>query len=111
MSQEIISEEIADISEIRKIRREKLAKLREENRDPFIETKYRRTAYTSEVKENFEEWDQKDVSMAGRLMSKRDMGKAFFADLMDDKGRIQLYVRVDDLGEAAFSDFKKWDIG
>lgn len=111
MSQEIISEEIADISEIRKIRREKLAKLREENRDPFIETKYRRTAYTSEVKENFEAWDQKDVSMAGRLMSKRDMGKAFFADLMDDKGRIQLYVRVDDLGEAAFSDFKKWDIG
>ncbi|MGI5986198.1 MAG: lysine--tRNA ligase, partial [Oscillospiraceae bacterium] len=53
----------------------------------------------------------KDVSMAGRLMSKRDMGKAFFADIMDDKGRIQLYVRVDDLGEESFTEFKKWDIG
>ena len=111
MSQEIISEEAADISEIRQIRRDKLSKLREENRDPFNETKYKRTAYSTEVKDNFEAWEEKDVSMAGRLMSKRDMGKAFFADLMDDRGRIQLYVRIDDLGEEAFSEFKKWDIG
>ena len=111
MSQEIISEEIADISEIRQIRRDKLAKLRDDNRDPFTETKYKRTAYSTEIKDDFEAWDQKDVSLAGRLMSKRDMGKAFFADIMDDKGRIQLYVRVDDLGEESFNEFKKWDIG
>ena len=111
MSQEIISEEVADISEIRQIRRDKLAKLRDDNRDPFTETKYKRTVYSTEIKDNFESWDQKDVSLAGRLMSKRDMGKAFFADIMDDKGRIQLYVRVDDLGEESFNEFKKWDIG
>ncbi|MBP8640207.1 MAG: lysine--tRNA ligase [Oscillospiraceae bacterium] len=111
MSQEIMPEEIADISEIRQVRRDKLSKLREDGSDPFTVTKYSRTAYSQEIKENFEVWEQKDVSMAGRLMSKRDMGKAFFADLLDDKGRIQLYVRVDDLGEEAFGEFKKWDIG
>ena len=111
MSQEIIPEEIQDISEIRQVRRDKLSKLRETGNDPFTVTKYKRTAYSEEIKENFETWEQKDVTMAGRLMSKRDMGKAFFADLMDDKGRIQLYVRVDDLGEDSFGEFKKWDIG
>lgn len=104
-------EEIQDISEILKIRREKLAKLQQEGRDPYTETKYVRTAYSTEVKDNFEAWEEKDVSMAGRLMSKRDMGKAFFADIQDDKGRIQLYVRVNDLGEELFNEFKKWDIG
>lgn len=111
MSHEIVPEETTDFSEILQIRRDKLSKLREENRDPFTQTKYKRTAYTTEVKDSFEIWEDKDVSMAGRLMSKRDMGKAFFADLQDDKGRIQLYVRVDDLGEEAFNEFKKWDIG
>ena len=111
MSHEIVPEETSDISEILQIRRDKLSKLREENRDPFTQTKFKRTAYTTEVKDSFEAWEDKDVSMAGRLMSKRDMGKAFFADLQDDKGRIQLYVRVDDLGEEAFNEFKKWDIG
>ncbi|MDR1131306.1 MAG: lysine--tRNA ligase [Oscillospiraceae bacterium] len=111
MSREITPEETQDISEIRQIRREKLAKLREGDRDPFINTRYVRTAYSEEIKQNFEAWAEKDVSLAGRLMSKRDMGKAFFADLQDDKGRIQLYVRVDDLGEEAFGEFKKWDIG
>ncbi|MGI5978046.1 MAG: lysine--tRNA ligase [Oscillospiraceae bacterium] len=100
-----------DLSEILQIRRDKLAKLREEGRDPFTETKYERTAYSTDIKDNFEQWEEKDVSVCGRLMSKRDMGKAFFADLRDDKGRIQLYVRIDDLGEEAFSEFKKWDIG
>lgn len=100
-----------DLSEIRQIRRDKLAKLREEGRDPFTETKYERTVYSAEIKDNFDEWEEKDVSICGRLMSKRDMGKAFFADLRDDKGRIQLYVRIDDLGEEAFGEFKKWDIG
>lgn len=109
---ETASEETAeDLSEIRQIRRDKLAKLREEGRDPFQETKYERTAYSAEIRDNFEQWEEKDVSVCGRLMSKRDMGKAFFADLRDDKGRIQLYVRIDDLGEEAFGEFKKWDIG
>lgn len=100
-----------DLSEIRQVRRDKLAKLREEGRDPFTETKYERTVYSAEIKDNFDEWEEKDVSICGRLMSKRDMGKAFFADLRDDKDRIQLYVRIDDLGEEAFGEFKKWDIG
>lgn len=111
MSHEIVPEEMSDLSEILQIRRDKLSKLREENRDPFTQTKYKRTVYTTEVKDSFEAWENKDVSMAGRLMSKRDMGKAFFADLQDDKGRLQLYVRVDDLGEESFNEFKKWDIG
>ena len=110
MSQEIMPKETQHISEILQIRRDKLSKLREEKRDPFTVTKYKRTAYSEEIKNNFEVWEEKDVSMAGRLMSKRDMGKAFFADIQDDKGRLQLYVRVDDLGEDAFSEFKKWDI-
>ena len=100
-----------DLSEIRQIRRDKLAKLRDEGRDPFTETKFERTAYSTDIKNNFEQWEEKDVAVCGRLMSKRDMGKAFFADLRDDKDRIQLYVRIDDLGEEAFSEFKKWDIG
>lgn len=114
MSTEITNEAAAaeqDISEILRIRRDKLAKLQQEGRDPFTETKYVRTAYTAEIKDNFDAWEEKDVSVCGRLMSKRDMGKAFFADLMDDKGRVQLYVRVNDLGEEAFAEFKKWDIG
>lgn len=110
MSEEITHEEL-DISEIRQVRRDKLSKLREEGRDPFTITKYSRTAYSAQIKDDFENWEEKDVSLAGRLMSKRDMGKAFFADIMDDKGRIQLYVRIDDLGEESFGEFKKWDIG
>lgn len=104
-------EEVIDISEIKQIRRNKLAKLQEDGRDPYQITKYTRTAYSKEIKDNFETWEEKDVSLSGRLMSKRDMGKAFFADIADDKGRIQLYVRINDLGEEAFSEFKKWDIG
>ena len=114
MSQEITNEAAApaeDISEIRRIRRDKLAKLQKEGRDPFNETRFIRTAYSAQIKEDFESWEEKDVCVAGRLMSKRDMGKAFFCDLLDDRGRIQLYVRVDDLGEEAFGEFKKWDIG
>ena len=112
MSDEILrEEETQDYSEILQIRRDKLAKLCQEGRDPFTETRFTRTAYSTQVKDDFEAWEEKDVSMAGRLMSKRDMGKAFFADIMDDKGRIQLYVRINDLGEEAFAEFKKWDIG
>ena len=109
--EEIQSEETQDISEIRQIRRDKLAKLQQDGRDPFQQTSFTRTAYSAEIKDNFDQWEEKDVSACGRLMSKRDMGKAFFADIQDDKGRIQLYVRVNDLGEDAFAEFKKWDIG
>ncbi len=100
-----------ELSEILQIRRDKLAKLKEENRDPYEVTKFDRTAYSMDIKDNFEEYEEKDVVIAGRIMSKRDMGKAFFADVQDGKGRIQVYVKVNDLGEEAFNEFKKWDIG
>ena len=113
MSEEINTTQAAaeDYSEVVRVRREKLAKLQSEGRDPYQITKYSRTAFSSDIKDNFEEYEEKDVAVAGRLMSKRDMGKAFFADLQDGKGRIQLYVRINDLGEEAFQEFKKWDIG
>ena len=100
-----------DLSEILQIRRDKLARLQQEGKDPFALTRFERTAHAAEIKDNFEAMENATVSMAGRIMSKRDMGKAFFCDLQDDSGRIQLYVRVDDLGPETFAEFKKWDIG
>ncbi len=100
-----------DLSEILQIRRDKLAKLQQEGKDPFALTRFERTAHAAGIKDNFEAMENATVSMAGRIMSKRDMGKAFFCDLQDDSGRIQLYVRVDDLGPETFAEFKKWDIG
>ena len=100
-----------DISEILQVRRDKLKKLQEEGRDPFTVTKFERTGWSSEIKENFEELENQTFSLAGRIMSKRGMGKAIFADIADDKGRIQIYVRLNDVGEDAFADFKKFDIG
>ena len=113
MSEEIINSQVSeeDLSEILQIRRDKLNKLQSEGRDPFHITKFTRTAYSLEIKDGFETFENQDVLVAGRIMSKRDMGKAFFADIQDDKGRIQLYVKVDDLGEEPFAEFKKWDIG
>ncbi|NLT13022.1 MAG: lysine--tRNA ligase [Clostridiales bacterium] len=107
----IFSEEQQGLSELLQIRLDKLTKLQEEGRDPFQITKFSRTALSSEVKDRFDTLENTDVSMAGRIMAKREMGKAIFADLLDDKGRIQLYVRMNDVGEEAFSDFKKSDIG
>ena len=105
-----VSEE-QELSEILQIRRDKLAKLCEEGRDPFQITKFTRTAYSADVKEDFEAMENKDVAMAGRVMAKRGMGKAIFADIADDRGRIQIYVRLNDVGEETFSDFRKVDIG
>lgn len=105
----VVTEE--NLSEILQIRRDKLKKLQDEGRDPFTETKYLRTKYSAEVKENFETLEGTDVSIAGRIMAKRGMGKAIFADLQDDKGRIQIYVRLNDVGEESFADFRKFDIG
>ncbi len=111
MTEEKLFEELEDLSEILQIRRDKLKKLQDEKRDPFNITKYMRTAYSIQIKDNFETMENKDVSLCGRMMSKRDMGKAFFCDLQDDEGRIQLYIRIDDLGEESYNEFKKYDIG
>jgi lysyl-tRNA synthetase class 2 len=111
MSAETTELSESGLSELLQIRRDKLARLREAGHDPFTETRFNRTAYSSEVKERFEELDGSDVTLAGRIMAKRGMGKAIFADLKDDKGVLQIYVRRDDVGEDAFEEFKKWDIG
>jgi lysyl-tRNA synthetase class 2 len=111
MADDIISSEEQELSELLQIRLDKLIKLQEEGRDPFQITKFSRTAFSSEIKDRFDTMENTDVSLAGRIMAKREMGKAVFADLQDDKGRIQLYIRMNDVGEEAFSDFKKGDIG
>ncbi|NLF35073.1 MAG: lysine--tRNA ligase [Clostridiales bacterium] len=98
-------------SELLQIRRDKLADLRREGRDPFIITKYRVTARSADIRADFEALEGSRTSVAGRLMSKRGMGKAVFCDLQDDAGRIQIYVRIDELGEEPFERFKKLDIG
>ena len=100
-----------DLSEQRRIRRAKLKELQDAGQDPFQITKYIVTAHSTDVKEKFDEMEGKQVSVAGRIMSKRGMGKAVFCDLQDGKGRIQLYVRIDELGEEPFARFKKTDIG
>ena len=92
-------------------RRAKLANLIESGKNPFEIMKYDVTAYSADIKANFEEWDGKTVSLAGRIMSRRDMGKANFIDLADGKGRIQCYIRINDVGEDVFADYRKWDIG
>ena len=99
------------LSEILQIRRDKLLKLQEEGRDPFEVTKLTRTAYSADVHDNFNDMENKDVTMAGRVMAKREMGKAIFLDIADDKGKIQIYVRENDVGEQSFGDIKKGDIG
>ena len=100
-----------ELSEILQIRRDKLRGLQDEGRDPFEISKFNRTAFTSEVRESFEALENKDVVLAGRIMAKREMGKAIFVDIVDDKGRLQLYIRKDDVGEQGFNDVKKGDIG
>ena len=92
-------------------RRAKLANLVESGKNPFEIMKYDVTAYSTDIKANFEEFDGKTVSLAGRIMSRRDMGKANFIDLADGKGRIQCYIRINDVGEDVFADYRKWDIG
>ena len=108
---EPIQEPEQSLSELLQIRRDKLRTLQEAGADPFSITKYTVTAYSAQIKENFDVMEGQKVSVAGRLMSKRGMGKASFCDLQDKEGRVQLYVRVDELGEEAFATFKKYDIG
>jgi len=104
-------QDVAELSEILQIRRDKLKKLQDEGRDPFEITKFNRTAFSSDIRDNFEAMENGDVALAGRLMAKRGMGKAIFLDIADDKGRMQLYVKQSDVGEDVFSDVKKSDIG
>ncbi len=99
------------LSDQMQIRRDKLAALQAEGRDPFVQTKYEVTHYSADIKNNFEAMEGTCVRLAGRLMSKRGMGKVSFCDLQDDAGRIQLFVKIDELGEAEFERFKKNDIG
>ena len=100
-----------DINQLRKVRREKLANLQEAGKDPFQITKYDQTHHSVEVKENYEELEGKQVSIAGRMMSKRVMGKASFCNVQDLKGNIQSYVARDSIGEENYKEFKKLDVG
>lgn len=100
-----------DIGELMKVRRDKLAQLQSEGENPFDVTTYNQEYHTNEVVENFDEMEGKQVSIAGRLMSKRVMGKASFFDLRDREGKVQLYVTRDDMGEEVYKKFKKLDIG
>ncbi len=100
-----------DLGEQQRIRQEKLKMLQEEGKDPFVITKYDQTHHSMDVKENFDELEGKTVRVAGRMMSKRVMGKASFCNIQDLKGNIQSYVARDSIGEDSYKDFKKLDIG
>ena len=102
--------EPAGLSDEMKVRREKLFKLQDDNRDPYHITKFTRSHYSEQVKADYEALAGKDVAVAGRIMAKRVHGKAGFLDIQDDQGRIQLYVSVDELGEA-MAEVKTWDVG
>ncbi len=100
-----------DINEIIAIRRKKLEDLKESGNDPYEITKYDKTHSTNEVFENYQELEGKEISIAGRIVSKRVMGKASFCHLLDEKGQMQIYLRVDELGAEVYDEFKKLDIG
>ncbi len=110
MAKFVPQEELSLLDQVQ-VRHDKLAALRAEGRDPFVETKFDFNAYAAPIKADFESWEGKTVSLAGRLMSKRGMGKVSFCDLQDDTGRIQLFVKIDELGAEEFERFKKNDIG
>ena len=111
MAEQQNNREEQELNHLLKVRREKLSELCESGRDPFQITKYDVTAHSMEVPEHYEEMEGKEVSLAGRMMSKRVMGKASFCNLQDLQGNIQSYVARDDIGEEAYKDFKKLDIG
>ena len=100
-----------ELSELLKIRRDKLKALQEEGRDPFTQTRFERSVYSTEIKADYDAFDGKTVKVAGRIMSKRGMGKAIFCHIQDDRGTIQIYVRKDAVSEQEFADFRKYDIG
>ena len=100
-----------ELSELLQIRRDKLKTLQDEGRDPFTQTRFVRSAYSTDIKNDYESFDGKTVKVAGRMMSKRGMGKAIFCHIKDDRGTIQLYIRKDAVSEQEFADFRKYDIG
>ncbi len=101
----------AEMNELLRIRREKLKELQDAGADPFQQVRFERTNYTTDIRDKFDEMEGKTVRLAGRMMSKRIMGKASFADLSDRYGRLQLYIKRDALGDEAYKGFKKLDIG
>ena len=103
--------EVQNLNELLQIRRDKLAELQEAGRDPFVITKYDVTHHSSDIRDNYDELEGKEVAIAGRMMSKRVMGKASFCNVQDLKGGIQCYVARDAIGEEPYKDFKKMDIG
>lgn len=105
------SRDIAELNEILRVRRAKLQELRQNGKDPFMVIKYDVTHGSKTIIENFETLEGTDVSIAGRIMSKRDMGKAGFCDIQDRDGKIQIYVKLDNVGPETFEEFKKYDIG
>ena len=108
---EPVQEQEQDLSQILKVRRDKLKTLQEAGKDPFEQTKFVVSHHTQNIKDNFDAMEGQEVTVAGRLMSKRGMGKVSFCDMQDKTGRIQLYARRDEMDEAVYSDFKKYDIG
>ena len=107
----IVENEELDLNEILRIRRAKLKDLVEAGQNPFEKVKFDFDTYSVQIKEDFENYENKDVAIAGRIMSRRDMGKANFIDVADGKGRIQCYIKIDEVGEDVFEQYKKWDIG
>ncbi len=104
-------EQVQDVNELRQIRVEKLEALQQAGKDPFRITLAEQSIHNADIVSNFEELENKDVSICGRMMSRRDMGKANFIDVRDLSGRMQVYVKIDEIGEENFAEFKKWDIG
>ena len=100
-----------DINKLMQVRMDKLKELQEQGKDPYEITKFNRTNTAGEIKSNYEQFDEKDVTVAGRVIAKRIMGKASFCTIQDSKGKIQSYVSINDLGEEAYKEFKTWDIG
>lgn len=98
-------------SEILRIRREKLTELRANGKDPFVIRKYDKTHDFKTIRDSFDALEGSDVSVAGRILSRRDMGKANFIDLVDESGKMQIYIKSDDIGADAFAEYRKWDIG
>ena len=102
---------VQELNEILQVRRDKLSAMVADGKDPFVKTKYDVTAYSTEIKADYDGFEGKEVSLAGRIIARRIMGKASFVTLRDGEGDIQLYVSRDDVGEDVYAAFKKWDIG
>ena len=111
MAQEQKNGQEQDLNQLRKVRREKLAELQQNGKDPFVITKYEQSHHSQEIKDNYDDLEGAKVSIAGRMMSKRVMGKASFCNVQDLKGNIQSYVARDSVGEENYKEFKKLDVG